>query len=210
MHYFLCQGGPVAVSTRSVSGDITPNLCFCIRCDLRSHSVLWSLQVMKRWCTIFHAWVGWVWNPHKVLRDTLRQTCVLQPLRSTSHVVHSDVSGPRCVDALFFMLRWGDWYGFYNLRTRTSYTIYHTCVFASGVICESRCAFWCVRATKHRCTSFHARVGPVRVAQKARWDMLCWASIFPSCVICGSHSAFCCVQGAKHRCTIFHARVGPI
>jgi hypothetical protein len=41
-----------------------------------------------------------------------------------------------------------------------------TCVFASGGICRSRSAFWCVRVTKHRCTIFQARVEPVWIAQK--------------------------------------------
>jgi hypothetical protein len=34
--------------------------------------------------------------------------------------------------------------------------------FASGGICGSRSAFWCVRGVKHQCTIFHTRVGPMR------------------------------------------------
>jgi hypothetical protein len=34
-----------------------------------------------------------------------------------------------------------------------------TGVFASGGICWSCSAFWCIRAMKHRCTVFHDRVG---------------------------------------------------
>jgi hypothetical protein len=34
-HSFLCSGGPGAVSMKSVSGHVTPNLCFCIHLDMR-------------------------------------------------------------------------------------------------------------------------------------------------------------------------------
>jgi hypothetical protein len=43
-------------------------------------------------------------------------------------------------------------------------TLHQTCVFESGGIGGSRSAFQCVRVAKHRCTIFHARVGPVRFA----------------------------------------------
>jgi hypothetical protein len=33
-HYFLFPGGPRAGLTRSAPGHVTPNLCFCIPCDL--------------------------------------------------------------------------------------------------------------------------------------------------------------------------------
>jgi hypothetical protein len=42
------------------------------------------------------------------------------------------------------------------------------CVFTSCGICGSPSAFRHVRGTKHRCTISHARVGPVRIPQKAR------------------------------------------
>jgi hypothetical protein len=35
MHYFLCSGGTGTDLTKSISGHIMPNLCFCIRWDLR-------------------------------------------------------------------------------------------------------------------------------------------------------------------------------
>jgi hypothetical protein len=34
-HYFSCSGGTDLDSTKSVLGHVTPNLCFCIRWDLR-------------------------------------------------------------------------------------------------------------------------------------------------------------------------------
>jgi hypothetical protein len=36
MHYFSCSGGPGAVSTKSVSGPVTLNLCFSFWIDLRA------------------------------------------------------------------------------------------------------------------------------------------------------------------------------
>jgi hypothetical protein len=34
-HYFLCSGGTGTDLTKSISGHVMPNLCFCIRWDLR-------------------------------------------------------------------------------------------------------------------------------------------------------------------------------
>jgi hypothetical protein len=47
-----------------------------------------------------------------------------------------------------------------------------TCVLGYGVIYGSRSVFGCIRVMKHRHIIFHARVGLVRIPQKARWDML--------------------------------------
>jgi hypothetical protein len=82
--------------------------------------------------------------------------------------------------------------------------------FASGWISGLHSAFRRVRGAKHRCTIFHARVGPVWIPQKARRVTLCQTSVFASGGICGSRSALLCVQGVKHIRNIFLARVGPI
>jgi hypothetical protein len=34
MHYFSCSSGPGADPIKSVTEHVTPNLCFCIPCDL--------------------------------------------------------------------------------------------------------------------------------------------------------------------------------
>jgi hypothetical protein len=50
----------------------------------------------------------------------LRQICVLLPVGSLDHVVHSDASGARNFVPLFLMLRW-DYYGFDKKCAGTRY-----------------------------------------------------------------------------------------
>jgi hypothetical protein len=50
----------------------------------------------------------------------LRQTCVLHPVGSAGHVVHSGVFGLRNVHALFFSLGWSQC-GFQKKHARTRY-----------------------------------------------------------------------------------------
>jgi hypothetical protein len=88
--------------------------------------------------------------------------------------------------------------------------LHRSCVFTSGVICGSRSVFWCIQATKHRCTVVHAWVGLVQIAQKARRDTLRQTCVFGCGGIYGSRSTFQFVRGAKRRCTIVHSQVGPI
>jgi hypothetical protein len=84
-----------------------------------------------------------------------------------------------------------------------------TCVFASSGIYRSRSALRCIRGAKRRHTIFLARVGPVWIPQRARWDTLHETYLFASGGICGSRSARC-IWGAKQQCTILHARVGLV
>jgi hypothetical protein len=79
-------------------------------------------------------------------------------------------------------------------------TLPQTYVFASagiwgsrsafGAFYGSRSAFRWVWGMKRRRTIFHARVGPVGIAQKVRQNLLCRTIVFASNGNSGSHSAF--------------------
>jgi hypothetical protein len=123
---------------------------------------------MNRRHTICHAQVGPFRIPQKACRDTLRGTCGLHPVGSVGHVVLSIASEARNVYAIFFMVGWV-WDGFLTKRAGTRYP---ELVLFHPVECASCSAFRFVRSMKHLRTIFHARVGSVRIPQKARWDTL--------------------------------------
>jgi hypothetical protein len=73
---FSSSGGLGVDCTKNTSGHITLNLCFASGGICMTHSVFWCVRDVKHRRSIFHVWVGPVWIPQKVHRDTLCQTCV--------------------------------------------------------------------------------------------------------------------------------------
>jgi hypothetical protein len=112
------------------------------------------------------------WDQHGFDRKRIgrcyTELVFLHPIGSAGHVVHSGTSGHETSTHYFSC----------SGETGTDATIMAprhvtlNCVFASGGICGSRSALWCVRVAKCRRTICHARVGPEQIAQKLRWTML--------------------------------------
>jgi hypothetical protein len=93
MHYFSCSGGPGVVSIKSVLGHIKPNMCFCIRWDLR---VTYCIPV-RSWCETSTHYFSSSGEPgvvsiKSVLGHIILNLCVLHPVGSESHVSHSGAS----------------------------------------------------------------------------------------------------------------------
>jgi hypothetical protein len=67
MHYFLCSGGTGTGSTKSTPGHVRPNLCFCIRWDMRVMECVPISPGHESSAHYFSCSAG---------QDTLHQTCV--------------------------------------------------------------------------------------------------------------------------------------
>jgi hypothetical protein len=127
----------------------------------------------------------------------------LRPVGYAGHIVHSDASEVQNVDVIFFMLVWSSTG---STKSAPGHVTSNLC-FASGRICRSLSTLWLVHGAKLRRFILLARVGPVRIPEKARRDTLCQTCVFASTRICRSRSAFRCV---KHQHTNFHAHVGSV
>jgi hypothetical protein len=86
--------------------------------------------------------------------------------------------------------------------------LHRTCLFATGAICGSRSAFWCIGAVKRGCTIFMFRWA-LCGSHKERDGHVRQTCVFTSDAIKGSCRAFNCIRGAKCRHTNIHARLGP-
>jgi hypothetical protein len=134
VHYFSCLCAPSVDPTKSVPGQITPNLCLCIQCVLWAQSVFWCIPGMKCRHTIFHVSVRPLWIPQKARWDTLHQTCNFAFGRiCRSHSVLWCVQGikRRCT---IFQGRVGPVQILIKVHRDT---LHRTCVFASSRICGS-------------------------------------------------------------------------
>jgi hypothetical protein len=107
---FSCSGRPGAVSIKSETGHVMPNLCFCIRC----------VRGIKCDHTIFHTRVGPVRIRQISSRTRYIELVFLHPVGFVGHVVHSGVSGVQNVIALLFIFGW-DRFGFYKKKAGTHY-----------------------------------------------------------------------------------------
>jgi hypothetical protein len=103
MHYFSCLGGSGVDPTKSASGHVTSNLCFCIRVDLW---VTWWVPV-RSVCEIlkhyFASSMDLVRIRQNMCHDTSRRTCILKQGGSAGHVVHFGASRARNIDTQFFL-----------------------------------------------------------------------------------------------------------
>jgi hypothetical protein len=114
------SGGTSMDSTKTSSGHIMWNLCFCIRWDLWLTSCI-PVHPWREMSTHYFSFSGaWCGFHNKCARTHYTELAFLLLVGFAGHVEHSSVSGVWSVIALFSMLGW-DWYRFNKKCTRTHY-----------------------------------------------------------------------------------------
>jgi hypothetical protein len=119
-HYFSCTVGPVQIQEKAHRETLQQTCIFVPGGICGSRSALLWIRGTKCQRTIFLARVGPLWIPQNCIGIPYVELVFLRPVVSMGHVVHSDASGTRNVDSVFFLLR-RDWCGFYKKRIGTSY-----------------------------------------------------------------------------------------
>jgi hypothetical protein len=101
-HYFSWSGELDAVSIKSASRHLMPNLYFCIRWDLRVN-IVYSGASRPRNVNALFFMLGWDWYRFykKHIRTRYVEVVFLDLVGYAAHVAHSCASGARNVNALF-------------------------------------------------------------------------------------------------------------
>jgi hypothetical protein len=86
--YFSRLSGPGAVLIKHTPGHIVPNLCFCVRWDLRV-----TKFILVRPGSIFHAWMGRCGIQKKHAQTCYAEHVFLHHVGSVGHVAHFRASG---------------------------------------------------------------------------------------------------------------------
>jgi hypothetical protein len=108
------------------------------------------------------------------------------PVSSAGHLVHSSPSGPRNIDALYFILGW-DWDGFDKMRAGTRYA---ELVFLNPVGSAGHVMHSVASETPNVNTLFSCSSGTESNSTQSAPEHIKPNLCFCTGGICGSHSAF--------------------
>jgi hypothetical protein len=162
--YFSCLGGTSTNCRKSAPRHVTPHLCFASGGICGSHSAFHCVRETKHQRAIFHARGETSTDSTKSVMehltpnlcfcirwDTQVTYCIVRHLRRETSTHYFSCLGGTTTDS----------------KNNTTRHVTPNSCFTSGGICGSRIAFRCVRDANRRCSIFHARLGPVRIQQKA-------------------------------------------